>query len=75
LQAVARAWTLAFGVMSEQSFAEQVPEAYGLRHDVQSLRDAEPELDQQVQKDARAFAEASVQAVQGLVFPTHGLAV
>ena len=58
LQAVARAWTLAFGVMSEQSFAEQVPEAYGLRHDVQSLRDAEPELDQQVQKDARAFAEA-----------------
>jgi acetoin utilization protein AcuC len=73
LQAVARAWTLAFGVMSEQSFAERVPEAYGVRHDVQSLRDPEPELDQQVQRDARAFAEASVQAVQRLVFPTHGI--
>lgn len=71
LQAVARAWTLAFGVMSEQRFNEQVPEVYALKHDVQSLRDVKPELDGLLEKDARGFAEISVQDVQKLVFPIH----
>ena len=75
LQAVARAWALAFGVMSGQSFADLVPEAYSRRYGVRSLRDAEPERDARVHQDARAFAEASVQAVQRLLFPMHGIGV
>ena len=74
LQAVARAWTLAYGVLTEQEFPDDVPAAYSERHGVSTLRDAEePPITEAVRKDARGFAEKSVQAVRRLVFPTHGL--
>ena len=74
IQAVARAWTLAYGTMSEQDLPDEVPASYSDRHGVSNLRDVEqPPVTEAVRKEARAFAENSVQAVQRLVFPTHGL--
>lgn len=76
LQAVARAWTLAYGVMSEQSFPEEVPQPYRERYGVTGLRDPEElPIQESVKNDTRTFAENSVAAVQRLIFPTHGLRV
>ena len=74
LQAVARAWALAYGVMSEQEFPDETPEAYRERYGVATLSDADGlEVKASVEKDTRVFAEASVRAVQRLIFPTHGI--
>ena len=74
LQAVARAWTLAFGVMSGQQFSPEIPESYRDLHNVDSLRDPdEAQVEDSVKTDARLFAEASVQAAQRLIFPAHGI--
>ena len=74
LHAVARAWALAYGVISEQRFEDQVHESYRRRYDVATLTDpVGPPVDEPLEKDARAFAEASVQAVHRLIFPAHGI--
>ena len=74
LQAVARAWTLAYGVLSEQRFDDLIPTEYSAEHSVESLRDPdEIRLTDQILSDSRQFAEASVQSVQRLIFPTHGI--
>ena len=74
LQAVARAWTAAYGVMSEQEFSNDIPESYRDRHAVATLNDAEePATGESVEKDTRTFAETSVEAVHRLIFPTHGI--
>ena len=73
LQAVARAWSLAFGVMSGRELADEIPAAYRDRYGVSTLRDSTLPDIEDAQKDARRFAEQSVQAVRKLVFPTHGL--
>ncbi len=76
LQAVARAWTLAFGVMSGQEFPNELPESYRQRYGVASLRDPDDvKVDESVRRDSRVFAENSVAAVQRLVFPAHGIRV
>jgi acetoin utilization deacetylase AcuC-like enzyme len=74
LQAVARAWTLAFGVLSEQQIPDQVPPSYRETYGVSALRDAEePPVRQSMRDDARKFAERSVLEIQRAVFQTHGL--
>ena len=74
IQAVARGWTVAYGIMSEQKLPDEVPASYRKLHGVTTLADPEGLLvSDSVQKDARAFAENSVRAVQRLVFPSHGL--
>ena len=74
LHAVARAWTLAYGVMSSQEFDDEIPAQYRDQYGVDSLRDSgTPESSEAVEKGTRAFAEASVQAVQQLIFPAHGI--
>jgi acetoin utilization protein AcuC len=74
LHAVARAWTLAYGVISQQEFPTDIPESYRNAYGVESLPDPDdPPLDTSPIKDARNFAEASVQSVQRLIFPTHGI--
>ena len=74
LQAVARAWTLAYGVMSEQDFPPEIPASYRERYDVATLKDPdEVPIDDSVKKETRAFAEASVLAVHQLIFPAHGI--
>ena len=75
LQAVARSWTLAYGVMSEQDLDDEIPGSYRTKYGVETLPDAEelPDVVHKAQNDAKTFAEASVGAVQGLIFPTHGI--
>ena len=74
LQAVARAWTLAYGVMSEQSFPQEVPESYRERYGVAGLRDPEElPIEESIKQETRVFAESSVGDVQRLIFPSHGL--
>ena len=75
LQAVARSWTLAYGVMSEQDLDDHIPESYRTKYGVETLPDADrlPDIVHKAQSDARTFAETSVGAVQGLIFPTHGI--
>ncbi len=74
LQAVARAWTMAYGIMSGQRFSDSVPDAYRREHGVTALSDPESiGLDDKLRQDSRTFAEASVQSVHRLIFPTHGI--
>ena len=75
LQAVARSWTLAYGVMSEHDLNDEIPESYRQQYGVESLPDGGilPDIVRGAEKDARTFAEASVGAVQGLIFPMHGI--
>ena len=74
LQAVARAWTLAYGVISEQGIADEIPESYRSRYGVASLKDTdEPPVNDSLKKDARTFAESSVASVRSLIFPAHGI--
>ena len=75
LQAVARAWTMAYGILSGQNFDDRISEEYRLEHGVESLRDPdELTISDQILNDSRTFAESSVQTVQRLIFPTHRLA-
>ena len=74
LQAVARAWTTAYGIMSEQDFPDELPASYRDRYGVATLSDAEgPPVTERLREDARSYAEKSVQEVRRLIFPTHGL--
>ena len=73
LQAVSRAWTLAFAAMSGRQLPDAIPESYRERYGVDTLSDEPPSLNEQVASDGRTFAEASVQAIHGLVFPLHGI--
>ena len=74
LQAVARAWTLDYGVMSGLHFANEIPGSYQASHHVDSLRDeGDVPIQKSVVGDTREFAEDSVKAVQGLIFPSHGI--
>ncbi len=76
LQAVARAWTLAYGVISGQEFPIEIPRSYRDAHGVESLRDPDDlQLDGASMKDTRTFAEGSVQSVQRMIFPAHGISV
>ena len=74
LQAVARAWTTAYGIMSAQDFPDEIPESYRDAHGVSSLSDTDDvPVTEAVRRDAKVFAESSVQAVRRIVFPAHGL--
>ena len=74
LQAVARAWAMDFAVMSEQSLSAEIPQAYGERYGVSTLRDVDEfPIQADMVRDARTFAEASAQSVQRLVFGALGL--
>ena len=74
LQAVARSWSLAYGVISEQELPDGIPESYRDRYGVATLNDTEePPISDEFKKDARTFAESSVASVHSLIFPLHGL--
>ena len=76
LQAVARAWTRAYGVMSEQEFPDDIPASYGERYGISSLNDPdELPIKDSLLKETRSFAENSVTAVRKLVFPALGVRV
>ena len=73
LQAVARAWAAAYGIMSGQALPNEIPEPYRRLHAVRTLDDPPDDLlaIERYAADAKTFAEASVQSVQRMIFPTH----
>ncbi len=74
LQAVARAWSAAYGIMSGREVGDALPDEYRDRYGVSTLHDpGVPSVPAQVVGDARRFAESSVAAVRALVFPVYGL--
>jgi len=74
LMAVARSWTLAYGVMVEQEWPDRIPEPFASQHGITQLRDTvTPEVPANVRQDARRYAEESLSQVKEHIFPTHGL--
>ncbi len=74
LSAVARCWTLAYGVMLGTEWPDQIPGPFSTQYGLQSLRDTLAlDIPSQVRLDARNLAEEGVAAVKEQVFPVHGL--
>jgi len=74
VNAVARAWTLAYGVMLDAEWPNQLPTAFSQEHGSGSLRDQlRPEIPPDVKVDARRYLEDTVAAIRQQIFPLHGL--
>ena len=74
LSAVARCWTMAYGVMCGAEWPDRIPTMAVERLGRNTLRDTDvPEIPGHVRADARALAVESVSAVRDAVFPVHGL--
>ena len=74
LWAVARCWTLAYGVMAGREWPDEIPSNYLERYSVTRLRDSqEPPEVVAMRERAHRYAEESVSALHRQVFPLHGL--
>ena len=74
LTAVARSWTLAYGVMLGVEFPNELPRGFALEHGIGHLRDsAPPEIPANLRLDVRRHAGETVAAVREHIFPTHGI--
>ena len=74
VMAVARAWTLAYGVMLGAEWPDAIPGSFARKYGVATLGDSTtPEAPQSVLRDARRYAEERVEEVKEKVFPLHGL--
>ncbi len=73
LGAVARCWTLAYGVMLSEEWGQGIPAEYAAKHDLHRLRDEEPPaLEGELSTQVNQYVESSVETVKRLVFPIHG---
>ena len=74
LMAVARAWTLAYGVMLGVEWPDTLPQSFALEHGIGHLRDSTtPEVPANLRLDIRRHAGETVAAVREHIFPAHGL--
>lgn len=72
LSAVARAWTLAYGVMLGVDWPDRLPEDFTRQHGVSQLRDTLVlEIPADIRREARRYAAESVAAIKNEVFPLH----
>ena len=72
--AVMRAWTRAYGVMLGHEWPETAPPEFAASHGVERFDDPEqPPLPPEVLDRVRGYAQDSVAAIRGEVFPLHGL--
>ena len=72
--AVARAWTLAYGVMLDIDWPDQLPAAFAKEHGAGRLRDEiSPEVPGHVRVEVSRYVEESVAAIRQQIFPIHGL--
>ena len=75
LMAVARAWTLAYGVMLGEEWPDTLPREFALEHGIGHLRDSgSPEVPANLRLDIRRHAGETVAALKEQVFPVHGAA-
>ena len=72
VEAVARCWALAYGVMLERDWPEETPESHRERSGIETLRDASgPRLEEGDREKIREFARHSVEEVKKEVFRYH----
>ena len=73
LGAVARCWSLAYGIMLGREWPDEVPPQCREQCGAERLRDAEMPVTvpDNVAREARSFAEQSVETVKQLIFPVH----
>lgn len=70
--AVARGWTLDFGLMIGEDWPDAIPETYQQRYGVTNLRDRDyPALDPALLSQARLFAQETVMDIEKRIFPIH----
>ncbi len=70
--AVAHCWTLAYGVMIEQEWPDEIPAGYSESYGMNTLRDAQgPALEEKVKETVWEFARSSVEDLKRSVFPVH----
>ncbi len=73
--AVARCWSLAYGIMLETEWPDRIPQSYMERYGLEVLRDTTvPEVDEPLRKRMWDFAEETVRSVEQHIFPAHRLA-
>ncbi|KPJ51694.1 MAG: hypothetical protein AMJ37_04365, partial [Dehalococcoidia bacterium DG_18] len=73
---VARAWTLAYGVMAEREWPDEIPAEFQERYGLKRLRDEDKlTIDGafQEREQAHHFAEQGVAELKRTVFPLHRL--
>ncbi len=75
LGAVARCWTLAYGVMLGLDWPDEIPPGYRQQCGLSRLRDSQipVAVPDNARQQARSFAEESVEDVKRLIFPVHKL--
>ena len=74
VNAVARAWTLVYGVMLDVEWPDQLPTAFVQEHGAGRLRDQlSPEIPSEIKLEARRYLEETVGAIRQQIFPLHGL--
>ena len=72
--AVARAWTLAYGVMLDVDWPDQLPTIFAREHGAGRLRDeVSPEVPGHIKLEASRYVEETVEAIRQQIFPLHGL--
>ena len=76
LSAVARGWALAYGVMLDVEWPDQLPPGFAEKLGGDKLRDTiDPMVPDDVRRNARNFAEESTTAIKQEVFSVHSLTV
>ena len=73
LDAVARCWTMAYGVMLGREWPDELPEGVGEYLTSKRLRDDVPVPDLSVQARARRFTQDQVDELRRTIFPLHGM--
>ena len=74
LGVVPRQWTLAYAVMAQRDWPDEIPQAFQERYGLKRLRDAgKPAIGETYQESARRFAEQVVEEIKRTVFDLHGL--
>ena len=74
VNAVARAWTLAYGVMLGVEWPDQLPFGFAQEHGIGRLRDGiSPQVPGDLKVDIRRHLEDTLGEIRQQVFPLHGL--
>jgi acetoin utilization protein AcuC len=71
---VPRMWALAYGVMAEREWPDDIPTEFSERYGLHHLRDkGMPAIGNALREQARRFAGEVVAEIKRTVFPLHGL--
>ncbi len=74
VNAVARAWTLAYGVMLDIDWPDQLPASFAREHGAGRLRDElSPDIPPDIKGKVRRHLEETVGAIRQQIFPLHWL--